>query len=66
MKFSFLSTTIIDMKFYPNRLSKALIPFLEDAILNGKHGLIVRSLLTVSPSLAKEIKDRLSKDHIRR
>gem|GEM_PF-4373071 len=46
--------------------SNYLVPFIEKAILEDKHRLLVILILSVSPRLKKEIMDRLSKDHVKR
>ena len=49
-----------------NSITQFMIPSIEKAILNGRHKLLVSMVLSVSPSLKKEIMDRLSKDRVRR
>ncbi len=50
----------------PNPITQFMIPFIEKAILNGRHKLLVGLALSISPSLKKEIMDRLSKDRVKR
>jgi len=49
-----------------NSITQFMIPFIEKAILSGKYKTLVGLALSVSPSLKKEIMDRLSKDRVKR